>query len=223
VELQRARLLRATLEIVAVEGLRGTTIDAVVKRARVSSITFRALFGSIEQAFVELVAEVTARSVDLVRDAFESEQSWGAGVVAGLGALLTFLDSEPLLARVCLVEALAGPPAAVERRAQLLEPLAALVDGAREMLPTDKQPPKATAEASIALVVGVLHTRLVTGQTPPFINCLGELAALVVVQNAIHLQISLAHLWQSQSGCAVYEPSIRSTGYGISVLGSPSS
>jgi AcrR family transcriptional regulator len=180
VELQRARLLKATLEVLAAEGLRGITIDAVVKQARVSSVTFRELFGSIEQALVELMVEVTARSVNLVRDAFESEQSWGAGVLAGLEALLTFLDSEPLLARVCLVEALAGPSAAIERRAQLLEPLATLVDGAREMLPTDKQPPEATAEAAIALVAGVLHTRLVTGQAPPFIDFLGELAALVI-------------------------------------------
>jgi hypothetical protein len=81
---------------------------------------------------------------------------------------------------VCLIEALAGPPVALEQRVQLLEPLTTLLDSAREMLPTDKQPPEATADAVIALVAGVLHKRLVTGQAPPFINLLGELSALVV-------------------------------------------
>jgi AcrR family transcriptional regulator len=179
VELQRTRILEATLEIVAVKGLRGITIDAVTRRACVSRVTFKEHFGTIEQAFVDLVEQVTTRSVDVIRDAFELETSWSAGVLAGLEALLTFLDSNPSLARVCLIEALAGPPAALERRAQLLESLATLLDGARGTTLIDK-PSEVTTEAAIALVLGVLHKRTVAGQAPPFINLLGELAGLVL-------------------------------------------
>jgi AcrR family transcriptional regulator len=180
VEIQRARMLEAMAEIVAACGLHGTTIAAVANQARVSRVTFAEVFGSIEQAFVALVERVTEWSANLIRDAFERESSWRAGVLAGLEALLVFLDSEPALARVCLIDALAGPAAALEHRAQLLQPLVVLVDGARETLTQARQPPAVTAEATVVSVAGILHARLAAGQAPPFINLLGELAELVV-------------------------------------------
>jgi AcrR family transcriptional regulator len=178
--MQRARMLEAMTEIVADRGLHGTTIAAVAKQACVSRVTFAEVFGSIEQAFVALVEQVTAWPANLIRDAFERESSWRASVLAGLEALLVFLDSEPSLARVCLIDALAGPPAALEHRAQLLQPLVALVDGARDTLPQDRQPPAVTAEAIVVSVAGILHARLVACQVPPFISLLGELSELVV-------------------------------------------
>lgn len=178
--MQRARMLEAMTEIVADRGLHGTTIAAVAQQARVSRVTFKKVFGGIEQAFVALVDQVTGWPAKLISDAFERESSWRASVLAGLEALLVFLDSEPALARVCLVDALAGPSTALEHRAQLLRPLVVLVDGARDTLPKDRQPPAVTAEAMVASVAGILHARLVAGQAPPFINLLGELAELVV-------------------------------------------
>jgi AcrR family transcriptional regulator len=181
VEIQRARILEAMTEIVAERGLYGTTIAAVAEKASVSRVTFTEIFGSIEMAFVALVQQVTAWPANLVRDAFERESSWRDSVLAGLEALLVFLDTEPSLARVCVIDALAGPPAALEHRAKLLQPLVALVDGARETLSPDMQPPPVIAEAAVASVAGVLHMRLVDGQAPPFIGLLGELAAIVVI------------------------------------------
>jgi AcrR family transcriptional regulator len=173
-------MLEAMTEIVADRGLYGTTIAAVAKQARVSRVTFAEVFGSIEQAFVALVEQVTSWPANLVRDAFERESSWSASVLAGLEALLVFLDAEPSIARVCLIDALAGPPAALEHRARLLEPLAVLVDGARSTLPEKRQPPPVTAEAVVAAVAGILHARLVAGEAPPFIGLLAELTGLVV-------------------------------------------
>jgi AcrR family transcriptional regulator len=179
-ESQRTRMLDAMAEIVADRGLRGVTIAAVAKQACVSRATFIEVFGSVEQAFIALVGDVTRRSADLIREAFRGEPSWSEGVLAGLEALLRFLDSEPSLARVCLIEAQAGPPAALELRAQLLQPLAAIVDEAREMLPADGQPPAVIGEGTVMAVAGILHTRLVTRRAPPFTDLLGELAAIVV-------------------------------------------
>jgi AcrR family transcriptional regulator len=180
VEMQRARMLEAMTEIVADRGLYGTTIAAVAKQARVSRVTFAEVFGGVEQAFVELVKQVTSWPTGLIRDAFEGQDSWRASVLAGLEALLEFLDSEPALARVCIIDALAGPPAALEHRAQLLQPLVALVDGVRDTIPREQQPPAVTAEAGVVGVAGILHARLVAGEAPPFIDLLGELAELLI-------------------------------------------
>jgi AcrR family transcriptional regulator len=180
IEIQRTRMLEAMTEIVAERGLYGTTIAAVAEKARVSRLTFTEIFGSIEEAFVALVQQVTAWPASQIHEAFERESSWRAGILAGVEALLVFLDAEPSLARVCVIDALAGPPAALEHRAQLLQPLVALVDQGRNALPRENQPPAVTAEGMVASVSGVLHARLVAGQAPPFIGLLGELAALVV-------------------------------------------
>jgi AcrR family transcriptional regulator len=174
-------MLEAMTEIVAERGLYGTTIAAVAEKASVSRVTFTEIFGSIEMAFVALVQQVTAWPANLISDAFEGESSWRESVLAGLEALLVFLDAEPSLARVCVIDALAGPPAAQEHRARLLQPLVVLVDGARETLPLEQRPAPFIAEAAVASVAGILHMRLVAGQAPPFIGLLGELAAIVVI------------------------------------------
>lgn len=180
VEMQRARILEAMAGIVAERGLHGTTIAAVAKQARVSRLTFTEVFGSVEQAFVALVEQVTEWPAGLIIEAFQGADSWRASILAGLEALLIFLDSEPALARVCVIDALAGPQAALEHRARLLQPLIALVDSGRETLPSSQQPPASTAEATVVAVAGLLHARLVSKQAPPFTKLLGELAETMV-------------------------------------------
>jgi AcrR family transcriptional regulator len=178
--MQRARILEAMTDIVAERGLHGTTIAAVAKQARVSRLTFTEAFGSVEQAFVALVEQVTEWPANLIAEAFQGADSWRAGILAGLEALLVFLDAEPALARVCVIDALAGPQAALEHRARLLQPLIALVDSVRETLPRSQQPPPIAAEATVVSVAGLLHARMVSGQAPPFIKLLGELAEQMV-------------------------------------------
>jgi len=91
-----------------------------------------------------------------------------------------FLDSEPALARFCLVDALAGPPAALELRACLLAHLRPLVDRAREHLRVEEQPSSLTATATIASVTGILQEQFVRARRPVFVGMLGELSGLVV-------------------------------------------
>ncbi len=56
-----------------------------------------------------------------------------------------------------------------------------LVDVGRKQVRTNNaEPVELTAEASVASVAGILHTRLVTGEAPRFIGLLGQLVGLVV-------------------------------------------
>ncbi len=180
-ELQRARILEAMTEIVAERGLHGTTIAAVTKKARVSRQTFTDVFGSVEQAFVALVEQVTEWPASLIAEAFQAGDTWRASILAGLEALLVFLDAEPALARVCVIDALAGPQAALEHRARLLQPLITLVNSGRDAVPRGRQPPPITAEAVVVSVAGMLHARMVTHQVPPFTKLLGDLAEQMIL------------------------------------------
>jgi AcrR family transcriptional regulator len=105
---QRERLLDATEDLVADKGAAGATIEAIVKRAGVSSATFYEHYRDKEECFVaafdravgELRAEVSeAVSGDLPRE---------ERLRAGLAALLAAIDAQPSRARLCLVEAQKG-------------------------------------------------------------------------------------------------------------------
>ncbi len=180
-EMQRRRLLDAMAQIAAEDGFRRVTIGGLCARAAVSPGVLRKLFGGLDGCFLVLLERVMERSTRLVIEAFEAGASWPDGVLAGLEALLVFLDSEPVLARVCLVEALAGPREAAELRARLFALLKPLLDRGRERLAPKQQPSQLTARATIALVAGILQEQFVEGE-PVFIEMLGELAGLVVGQ-----------------------------------------
>jgi AcrR family transcriptional regulator len=178
--LQHARLLDAMIQVVAERGLRGASVKLVTGRAGISSSSFRAVFASLDDCFLAVLEQVMTRSTALMVEAFEREPVWQDGVLAALEALLVFLDTEPAAARICLVESLAGPPAALRLRARMLEQLDPVVDRGRELLSADRQPSAMTAGATIASVAGTLHAQLVAGSAPPFISLLGELAGMVV-------------------------------------------
>jgi AcrR family transcriptional regulator len=179
-QMQRRRLLDAMTRTLAAEGFRGLTVTALSARADVSPSIFRELFGDLDGCLLALLEQIMERSMTLAIAAFEREQSWQDGVLAGLEALLLFLDSEPLLARVCLVDALAGSPAVLELRSRLFACLVPLLDGARSQLPAEEQPSPLTSTAVIASVAGILQEQFVHFPEPIFIGLLGELSGLVV-------------------------------------------
>ena len=178
--MQRKRIFEAMVDEVGERGLRGTTVAGVSARAGVSRSTFYDLFEDLEVCILSVLSQVASRSTAMMSKAFARETRWQDGVLAALAALLVSLDREPLLARVCLLETLAGSPAVLQHRARELAALNPLVDVGRDQSHANGEPPELTAEASVASVAGILHTRLVIGEAPPFIGLLGQLAGLVV-------------------------------------------
>jgi AcrR family transcriptional regulator len=179
-EMQRRRLLEAMAQMVAEKGFRGLTVAGVSARADVSPSRFRELFGDLNNCFMVLLGQVLERSTALIIAAFERETSWEDGIFASLETLLVFLDSEPVLARMCVIEALSGPPAALECRARSLASLTPLLERARERLAAEEQPPSLTATATIAAVAGILQEQFAIARDPVFVGLLGELCGVVV-------------------------------------------
>jgi AcrR family transcriptional regulator len=177
--LQRARALRATAELVEERGLSGTTVGAVTRRASISRDTFARLFGGVEQCFSALVGSVMERIEETFRGAFEQEEAWTNAILAGLESLLLSLDLDPSLARIGLIEAWGSSAAMLEHRGRAVEELSRLIDRVRGTLDAHSQPPAITAEVTIISVAGLLRARLLTGESPPFIRLLGDLAAVV--------------------------------------------
>src|ERR1700735_5438656 len=130
-EVQRARLLDATFAVIAEVGYRGMAVRAVSERAGVSSKTFYDLFSDREDCFLAAFDYGVGRLAEIVGPAYRGERDWAAGIRAGLGALLGFLDREPALRRLVFVEALGAGRRVVERRAGVSQRLTEVVDQGR--------------------------------------------------------------------------------------------
>jgi AcrR family transcriptional regulator len=178
--IQRARLVSAMVEIAAEGGFLGAAVGRVVARAGVSRRTFYELFDGREECFLGAFDWGVEQARALMAEAYAGESSWRERVRAAVAALLGLLDSEPELARVCVVEALGAGTLVLERRARVLQELAdALRAGAPRGRGGAGEPPLLTAETVIGGAFSVVHTRLLLGEAAAQLQ--GQLMALVVL------------------------------------------
>ncbi len=170
-EIQRARILAAIVELVAERGVSGVTIARIVAGSGVSRRTFYELFKDREDCFVAAFEQAVERASRYVRDVIDPQASWAARIRVSLIALLSFLDAEPFMARLLIVESLGAGPRALQRRSQVLAILIAAVDEGRTLTGTGKsakggpEPAPLSAEGVVGGVLSVLHTRL-SGKNP---------------------------------------------------------
>jgi AcrR family transcriptional regulator/DNA-binding MarR family transcriptional regulator len=180
-EIQRSRMLAAALEAVEEVGYARMTVAQVIGRAKVSRKTFYDVFADREDCFLAALEQSVSQVGKVLRDAYDGEAAWRDGVRAGLTELLVFLDEEPALARLCLVEALGAGPRVLERRAQLLEELAEIVDRGRFVTSAVREPPEVSAEGVVGAVFAVLHTRALERGSDRFSCLLGSLMNIVML------------------------------------------
>jgi len=184
-EVQRRRILSAMARVAGEQGVAGATVAHVVARAGVSRRTFYDLFEDRQECFLAAFDEAVERTALKVGAAYRAEVKWVDGVRAGLLELLAFMEGEPELARLCVVEALAAGPDVLDRRRELLGALAAVVDGGRLKAP--KGPPPLTAEGVVGAVFSVIHARLTAPGVPDgeearqLTGLLGSLMGIVVL------------------------------------------
>jgi len=178
-EIQRGRMLAAAVAVAAERGYAQMTVAQVIRRARVSRKTFYLVFRDREDCFAAAFDMAVARAAGAAEDGFRDEPGWREGVRAGLAGALAFLDDEPGLARVCLVEVLCAGPRVLARRKELLAKLAAVLDNGRAV--ATLTPPPLTAEATVGAVLAVLHARLLDGQEGHLSDLLGSLMSMIVL------------------------------------------
>jgi AcrR family transcriptional regulator len=179
-------MLTATVEAVEEVGYARLTVAQVIGRAKVSRKTFYDVFLDREDCFLAAFNEAIGRIQILTVDAYERESSWREGTRASLTALLAFLQSEPGLAKVCVIESLAAGPRVLARRGEVLKQLERIVDrgrkspGARSGR-SPREPADITAEGIVGAVFAVLHTRLLAGGRKPLTDLVGPLMSMIVL------------------------------------------
>lgn len=181
-EIQRSRMLTAAVQAVEEVGYARMTVAQVIGRAKVSRKTFYDVFIDREDCFLAAFEQAVAQARTLVLDAYAQESGWREGVRAGLARLLAFMDEEPGLARLCVVEALGAGTRVLESRAKVLDELAAVVDHGRSAGNATREPPEVTAEGVVGAVFAVIHTRLLEPfNEPPLSDLLAPLMSMIVL------------------------------------------
>jgi AcrR family transcriptional regulator/DNA-binding MarR family transcriptional regulator len=180
-EIQRGRMLAAAVDAVEEVGYSGMTVAQVITRARVSRKTFYDVFADREDCFLAAFDQALGQAETLVREAYRAEDCWSEGLRAGLARLLALMDEEPALTKLCVVEALTAGDRMLERRAEVLEQLAAVVDEGRNAPGAKQEPPAVTAEGVVGAVFQVLHSRLLEGSQEPLFELLGPLMSMIVL------------------------------------------
>ncbi len=180
-EIQRSRMLAAAVDAVEEVGYARMTVAQVISRARVSRKTFYDVFADREDCFLAAFEQALSQASLIAREAYERESVWREGVRSALARLLMFMDEEPGLAKLCVVEALAAGEKVLERRAQVLDEVAVIVDQGRFLTNTTREPPAVTAEGIVGGVFAVVHTRLLEDGDEPLTDLLGPLMSMIVL------------------------------------------
>jgi AcrR family transcriptional regulator/DNA-binding MarR family transcriptional regulator len=180
-EMQRSRLLAAAVRTVDELGYTGATVAHITLRARVSRRTFYELFANREECVAAVLEDAAQRIAAEIERAGLEDRPWRERVRGGLWAILSFFDREPLLARVCVVQALRGSQAVLERREEILRDLAGVLDEGRDEGGRDRECPPLTAEGLVGAGFAIVYARLLRGEREPLTGLLGELMGMIVL------------------------------------------
>ncbi len=174
-------MLSAAVEVVEEVGYSRMTVTQVIGRAGVSRKTFYDVFADREDCFLAVLEEALSGTRLRAREAYEGEPGWRDGIRSGLATLLSFMDEEPALARLCIIETLGAGERVLKRRSQLLAEVADIVDRGRLAASATRNPPEITAEAVVGAIFTVLHTHVLEGRREPATDLLGPLMSVIVL------------------------------------------
>jgi AcrR family transcriptional regulator/DNA-binding MarR family transcriptional regulator len=180
-EIQRSRMLSAAVDAISDVGYARMTVAQVISRARVSRKTFYDEFTDREDCFLAAYEQAVARARLVAIEAYMRQDGWREGVRAALGRLLVFMDEEPALAKLCIVEALGAGEKVLDHRAKLIEEMAGVIDQGRHLSGSVHEQSFVTAEGIVGGVLSVLHTRLLDESKEPLTDLLGALMRMIVL------------------------------------------
>ncbi|HSR95176.1 MAG TPA: TetR/AcrR family transcriptional regulator [Solirubrobacterales bacterium] len=159
---QRERILDAAERLIGEHGCAGTSIEAIVKAAGVSSVTFYEFFEGKEECFVAAFDRAVEAGATQIQAA-TTGLSWPEQIATGLRTVTALIAAEPARARLGLVEAQTGGPGlSVHFEAALDRVATKLRDGrALDTAPPDL--PATHEEATAGALAWLLRERLETG------------------------------------------------------------
>jgi len=160
---QRERILDATERLIGERGCAGTSIEAIVKAAGVSSVTFYEFFAGKEECYVAAFDRAIEAGAAEVARAAPAGLTWPERMATGLRAVAALIVAEPARARLCLVEAQTGGPELSTHIEAALDRVAAKLREGRALGTAPAGLPATHEEATAGALAWLLRERLETG------------------------------------------------------------
>jgi len=173
-------MITAMIDVVSERGRSNATVAHVVARSGVSRRTFYEVFADFEDCFLAALDQSIARASEYVLGAYEPAAKWRTRTRAGLIGLLEFLEDEPAMGHLCIVETLGAGPKVHERRQGVLDAAIAAVDEGRREARSATALPPLTSEGVVGGVLSVLHARLIEHRDA-LLELTGSLMGMIVL------------------------------------------
>ncbi|HET8566328.1 MAG TPA: TetR/AcrR family transcriptional regulator [Solirubrobacterales bacterium] len=167
------------LEAVGTRGYERATVQDAISAAGVYRQAFYDSFRDKEDCYLQALDAGSAWLELAMRDGATGGTTWRGQLRGALTGLLRFLDRQPAVARALLVEVHAAGPLAVGKRTEAMERASKAMDLARGEC--DEGAPAISAEAVVAGILAVLHSRLSADPPDSFLRLLPELMYLAVL------------------------------------------
>jgi AcrR family transcriptional regulator len=174
-------MITAMVEVVSERGRPGATVAHVVGRSGVSRRTFYEIFEDFEDCFLAALDQSLARASEYVLASYSPRDRWRVRIRAALVGLLVFLEDEPAMGRLCIVETLGAGPRVHERRTHTIEAMIAAVEEGRGEAKSSAVPPPMTGEGIVGGALSVLHSRLIEGSREQLMELTGPLMAMIAL------------------------------------------
>jgi AcrR family transcriptional regulator len=178
---QRSRMLSSAVQVISEYGYGEMSVARITSGAGVSRRTFYDLFQDREDCFLAAFEDAVVRARELMIAAYDGERGWREQTRAALLALLAFLDREPGVRSLLIVDALKAGPRVQERRTQLLEELSSVLHDQGSSAKAGSDLPALTGEGVTGAVLGVIHTRLLAKRSGSMVELLNPLMGLIVL------------------------------------------
>jgi AcrR family transcriptional regulator/DNA-binding MarR family transcriptional regulator len=180
-QVQRARMLHSAALVVSEHGYGQMSVTRITGHARVSRRTFYDVFADREDCFLAVFDDTVAQVSRHVIAAYEHECVWHERVRCALTALLGFLDSVPRARSLLIVDALGAGTRVLERRAEILEQLGAVLQQGGSQARSGRELPPLTGEGVVGAVFSVIHTRMLAKRPGPMVELVNPLMGMIVL------------------------------------------
>jgi AcrR family transcriptional regulator len=178
---QRSRMLSSALQVLSEHGYDELSVARITSGAGVSRRTFYDLFEDREDCFLAAFDDALSSVRELMLAGWGRGRGWREQTRSALLALLVFLDREPGVRSLLIVDALKAGPRVQERRAEVLAELSAHLHQRGSRAKSGRELPELTGEGVVGAVLGVIHTRLLNRHPGSMVELLNPLMGVIVL------------------------------------------
>jgi AcrR family transcriptional regulator len=155
---KRRRIMDAIAELTAEQGYDATKIGDIVRRAGVARKTLYDNFEGKEEVFLSAFDTAVDEALQRIEaDCAEVDGGWEEKVQAGLASFLRYVAENPMLARMCMIEALSATQTATERYEAAMQ---RFVELTKQTVPQDDQLPETIEETLVGGVAWIVYQQI---------------------------------------------------------------